>query len=69
MRKKVSTVVGCTQIVIGAFASIFAYVLYHDFFGVQEVLNVSREDVLLYMLILIVFGLLSIISGLFLMTE
>jgi len=61
--------VGLTQSVIGAFATVFAYVLYHDFFGMQEVLNVPQKDVLLYMLVLIVFGLLSIISGLFLVNE
>jgi len=54
---------------IGAFTAVFAYVLYHDFFGMQSVLNVPKKDVVLYMLVLIVFGLLSIISGLFLVNE
>jgi len=62
-------VVGFTQSVIGAFATVFAYVLYHNFFGIQTLLNVPQQDLLLYMLILIVFGLLSIISGLFLINE
>jgi len=69
IRRKVSTIVGLTQSVIGAFATVFAYILYHNFFGMQIVLNVPQNDVLLYMLILIVFGLLSIISGLFLVNE
>jgi len=54
---------------IGAFATVFAYVLYHNFFGIQEILNVPQKDAVFYMLILIVFGLLSIISGLFLVNE
>jgi len=54
---------------IGAFATAFAYILYHNSFGIQAVLNVPQKDVLLYMLVLIVFGLLSIISGLFLVNE
>jgi len=61
--------VGLAQSVIGAFATVFAYALYHNFFGMREVLNVPQKDVLLYMLVLIVFGLLSIISGLFLVNE
>jgi len=62
-------VVGLTQSVIGAFATVFAYLLYYNFFGMQTVLNVLQRDVILDMLVLIVFGLLSIISGLFLVNE
>jgi len=69
IRRKVSIVVGLAQSMIGAFTAVFAYVLYHDFFGMQSVLNVPKKDVVLYMLVLIVFGLLSIISGLFLVNE
>jgi len=61
--------VGLAQSGIGAFATVFAYILYHDFLGVQAVLNIPQKDVLLYMLVLIVFGLLSIISGLFLVNK
>ena len=68
-RRKVSMVVGLTQSVIGAFATVFAFILYHNFSGIQAMLNVTAKDVVLYMLILIVFGLLSIISGLFLVNE
>jgi len=69
IRRKVSIVVGLAQSLIGAFATVFAYVLYYNFLGIQAVLNVPQKDVVLYMLILIVFGLLSIISGLFLVNE
>jgi len=68
-RKKVSMVVGLAQSAIGAFATVFSYVLYHNFFGIQAVLNVPQGNLLLYMLVLIVFGSLSIISGLFLVNE
>jgi len=54
---------------IGAFATAFAFILYHNILGIQAVLNVTPKDVVLYMIILIVFGLLSIISGLFLINE
>lgn len=69
VRRKTAMVVGLSQGLIGAFATVFAYVLYHNFFGIQTVLNVPQQNVLLYILVLIVFGLLSIINGLFLINE
>jgi len=69
IKRKVSIVVGLAQNVIGAFATVFAFILYHNFLGIQAVLNITAKDVVLYMLILIVFGLLSIINGLFLVNE
>lgn len=69
IRRKVSFFVGLTQSIIGAFTTVFAFFLYHNFLGIQAVLNVTAKDAVLYMLILIVFGMLSIISGLFLVNE
>lgn len=69
LRRKVSITAGLAQSVIGALAAVFAYVLYHNFFQVQTVLNVPSKDVIFYMLILIVFGFVSIVSGLFLVNE
>ena len=54
---------------IGALAAVFGYVLYYNFFEVQAALSVPQTDVLLYMFLFIVFGILSIISGLFLVNE
>lgn len=67
--KILSTVVGAAQSAIGALAGIASYILYSDLFGLQALLNVTTEFVPLYMLILIVFGFFSIISGLFLLAE
>jgi ABC-type Na+ efflux pump permease subunit len=69
VRRNVSIAVGLTQSIIGALATIFAYLLYHNFLGIQTMLNVPSKDVILFMLVLIVFGLLSIISGLFLVNK
>lgn len=69
IRRKISIAVGLTQSTIGALASVFAYILYHDFFNIQGILNVSSQDVVSYMMVLIVFGVLSVISGLFLANE
>jgi len=65
-RKRISVIVGCAQSTIGALASVFAYILYHNFFDVQVILNVPSRDVASYMTVSIVFGVLSVISGLFL---
>ena len=67
--KILATVVGAAQSAAGVLAAIAAYILYIDFFGLQAWLNVTTEFVPLYMLILIVFGFFSIISGLFLLAE
>jgi len=69
IRRKFSVFIGLTQSVIGTIVTVFAYLLYHNVFEMQAVFNVPQKDVQLFMLILIVFGLLSIISGLFLFNE
>ena len=68
LRKRISVVIGCTQSAIGAFASISAYLLYYNFLGVQAMLNVRSSDVASYMAVLVIFGMLSLISGLYLIT-
>jgi multisubunit Na+/H+ antiporter MnhB subunit len=62
LRGAVFKIVGVTQGVIGALAVIFAYLLYSNNFGLQDRLNISG-DLPLYLLVLILFGLFSIISG------
>jgi len=69
VRKTISRIVGVVQGAIGALAIIFAYVLYHNFFNLQDMLNVTAGNLLLYILFLLIFGLLSMISGLFLVYE
>jgi hypothetical protein len=68
IRRKASITFGVAQSIIGSLATVFAYLLYYNFLEVQTVLDVPQKDVVLYMLVLIVFGLLSIISGLFLLS-
>jgi len=50
-------------------AVIFGYFLYRNLFGLQKSFEVPAEFLPFYMLILTVFGVFSIISGLFLLTE
>jgi len=68
-RRILVAIVGATQGLTGVLAMIFAYILYIDFFGLRAWLDVTAEFLPLYMLVLIVFGFFSMISGLFLLTE
>lgn len=68
-RRFVSRVIGVAQGAIGAFAIFLAYALYHNFFDIWSVLNMSTRNMTLYTLLLFIFGLLSVISGLFLIHE
>ena len=69
IRRKVSIAIGVAQGSMGVLASVLAYILYHNFFSVQEILSVSSQDVAYFMMVLIVFGVLSVISGLFLLAS
>jgi hypothetical protein len=69
LRRILAAVVGTLQAATGALAVIFAYILYHIFFDVQGLMNISEENVPVHMLLLFVFGFVSIISGLFLIHE
>jgi len=68
-RKIVSKVVGVTQSGIGVLAIIFGYILYYNLFDIQGMLDASAQTVPLYLLLLLIFGLLSLISGLLLIYE
>lgn len=50
---------------LGGLASIFAYLIYASQ-QAQETLSVSTREVPLFMFLLLVFGMLSILSGLLL---
>lgn len=69
LRKIVSTVIGVTQSVIGAFAIVFAYFFYHNVFDIQTVLNLPQRNMPLYLFLFLVFGLFSIVSGVSLIHE
>jgi hypothetical protein len=64
-----SKVVGVIQTAIGVAAMVFAFLSLYDAFGIQAMLGVSSESIGLYLWIFIIFGLLSTISGLFLVYE
>jgi hypothetical protein len=68
-KRILSKIVGLTQTIIGGIVMIFAFLSFYNVFGIQEMLGFSAEGIGLYLWAFIIFGLLSIISGLFLFYE
>jgi hypothetical protein len=68
-KRILSKIVGLTQTAIGGIAMIFAFLSFYNVFGIQEMLGISAEGIGLYLWVFIIFGLLSVISGLFLFYE
>jgi hypothetical protein len=68
-RKTLSKTIGLAQTTIGGIAMVFAFLSFNDVFGIQTMIGVSPESIGLYLWVFIIFGLLSIISGLFLFYE
>lgn len=67
-RKLIIGFIGATQETVGVLAIVFSYILVH----VPDVriwLNILLEHIFLYLLLLFVFGFVSIISGFFLLRE
>jgi hypothetical protein len=68
-RKILSKTVGLIQTTIGGIAMVFAFLSFYNVFGIQTMLGISLASIGLYLWVFIIFGLLSIISGLFLFYE
>ena len=68
-RKLLTGFIGAIQEAIGVLAIAFCYVLYYNLFDVLNWLNIAAEHVAFYMLILSVFGFVSMVSGFFLIHE
>lgn len=62
-------IVGLTQTVIGGLIMLFAFFVFYNIFNIQAVFGFSVETIGLYLWAFIIFGLLSVISGLFLFYE
>ena len=68
-RRTLSKIVGVMQTSLGGLAMVFAFLSYYNVFGIQTMLGVSAEGIGIYLWIFIIFGLLSVISGLILFFE
>ena len=64
-----SKIVGATQTAMGGMFMLFAFFIFYNIFDLRTVLGFAEEAVGLYLWAFIIFGLLSIISGLFLVYE
>ncbi len=69
VKRILSKIVGLIQTAIGGLTMVFAFFLFYNLFNIQAVLGFSAEAIGLYLWVFIIFGLLSIISGLFLFYE
>jgi hypothetical protein len=69
VRRALTKIVGLTQTFIGGIAMVFAFLSFYNIFSIQTMIGVSEESIGFYLWIFIIFGLLSVISGLFLYYE
>ncbi len=68
-RRILSRIVGIAQTVIGCSIMLFAFFIFYNILDLQTVFSFPSEAIGLYLWTFIIFGLLSIISGLFLFYE
>lgn len=68
-KRILSKIVGLIQTAIGGLTMVFAFFLFYNILNIQAILGFSAEGIGLYLWTFIIFGLLSIISGLFLFYE
>jgi len=69
IRGTLAIIVGLMQSAIAGLVLIFACSLYFNFFGAQGQLNGQIESCHFHVLVLLVFGFFSIVSGVFLVYE
>ena len=69
VRKAFSKTIGLTETSIGGIAIVFAFLSFYNVFDIQTIIGISPESIGLYLWVFIIFGLLSIINGLFLFYE
>jgi len=69
IRRLISRFIGGTQCVLGALASVFAFLVYISLSTRETIAITSEAEVYLYMFLSLVFGVFSILSGLFLLRE
>jgi hypothetical protein len=68
-KRILSKIVGLTQTAIGGIIMLLAFFVFYNIFNIQTALGLSAESIGLYLWAFIIFGLLSVISGLFLFCE
>lgn len=69
LRRILTSIIGALQGALGVLAITLGCILYFNFLSARAILNVTAETLPLYLLILIVFGVFSAISGILLVFE
>jgi hypothetical protein len=68
-KKILAKIVGVTQTTIGCLIMLFAFFVFYNIFNIQATFGFAEDAIGLYLWAFILFGLLSVISGLFLVYE
>ena len=68
-RKTLLKIIGLIQVVTGGLFIVFAFFAFYNFFNIQIMLLTTGAGIEFYLSVFIIVGLLSIISGLFLIYE
>jgi len=68
-KKVLSKAIGFAQVTCGVAAIIFAFMVYYDVLSIRVMMGFSAEGVGFYLWVLLIFGILSVLSGLFLLYE
>jgi hypothetical protein len=69
LKTTLSKIVGVTQTAVGGVTMLFAFFIFYNILDLQTALGFAEEAVGLYLWTFLILGLLSVISGLFLVYE
>ena len=69
IRRILTAITGIIQEVVGVLSMVLAVMLFLNILELQTIFNLPSELLPLYMLILVIFSLFSVISGLYLIRE
>ena len=69
IRKILVASVGLVQVMIGVSSIVFSYVFHNELFGFQVFFGLSLEEKSLYLVVFLVIGLFSLLSGILFIQE
>ena len=69
IRTGLARIIGFAQTVMGGTAMVFAIFLFYNAFNIKTMFGFNTAETVIYVWLLIIFGILSLISGLFLFFE
>jgi hypothetical protein len=69
IRRILTAITGVIQEVVGVLSMVLAVMLFLNILELQTIFNLPSELLPLYMLILVIFSLFSVVSGVYLIRE